>query len=146
MKITKALLIALITTTFSSCGGDDDNMGDQASLSFQVGNTTYEFDSFDVFLIENSDLDLTDVEANMSNSTAQKANLIFITNQLQGTFEFFMYELDGADCNDFQGDMEYNLTVNNDSQITGSFSGSVSCSGNGPDEAIVSNGMINISF
>lgn len=149
MKIKNLIFLVLFTTLLFSCGNDDegtdDTMDNVETISFQNNNITYEFDTYTVAMIDENGFERTTVTASMSNSTSQTLFMGFISNELSGGFEGFIYSLDGNDCSDFQGEMDYNLSVNNDSQITGSFSGSVHC-GDNNDESIISNGVINVIF
>lgn len=153
MKNTKLFVLFLFTTLLISCSSDDsnnqndDDMNQSENLSFRIGDTDFEFDTVVVSNTMGNGLELVSIQATMSNSTSQTISMSF-TNDASGvgTFENFSYNLNGTGCSNFQGDMDYNLSTNNSSQITGTFSGSVNCNGDDNDERTISNGVLNISL
>ena len=110
-------------------------------------HTDFEFDTVVVSNGTGNGLELVNINATMSNSTSQTISMSFVSGDLgTGTFEGFSYNIDGTGCSNYQGNMNYNLSTNNSSEIVGTFSGEVNCNGDDDDESIISNGIINISL
>ncbi len=153
MKSFKYLIFFLFVGALISCSSDDadnqddTNMGTSEILSLRIGDTDFEFDTIVVTNVTGNGLDLVSITGTMSNSTSQTISISFVSDDLgSGTFENFSYNLDGTGCSNYQGNMNYNLSTNNSSEIVGTFSGEVNCNGDDDDERIISNGIINISL
>ena len=155
-KIILNLCVLSVFVLAMSCGNDDDNNDVSQELVMTVDGETLTFDSVDVSPITYTEAGGQYTELEVTGTIAGNSDGVIVFELDQGdtgtdAVYYFEYTVNGVEYYDYNFDSNFNMdvTVNNGSNITATFSGDlIGYDFNTDEEEIITieNGSISVDY